>query len=317
MLRTRILKPSDVGVAAKLLKNGMLVAFPTETVYGLGARIYNEGAIRSIFTVKGRPSDNPLIVHIHQIEQIKEVATEIPDSFFVLAQTFFPGPLTIVLKRNVNVPDLVSANLQTIAVRMPSNEVARQLIKLVQEPLVAPSANLSGRPSATRPAHVLEDFNGKIAAVIDGGPSELGIESTVLNLTEKVPVLLRPGSITAQQIEQVLKCKVQLASHSSPVVSPGMKYSHYAPKTPIQIVRTKQELDSALSTYQEKTLLLSCKQIVNLPNHVEFFHLTSRDLYFHLRLADEKEFQQIIIVCDSEANKDEGLMNRLNKAAGR
>ena len=201
---TERLSPDQLQRAADLLKAGHLVAFPTETVYGLGAPIFSPEAIQSIFKVKGRPADNPLIAHVSSVEQVSRIALEIPEAFYRLAEVFFPGPLTVVLKRRPDVPSIVSAGLETIAVRMPSHPIALKLISLVDEPLVAPSANLSGMPSSTQAEHVLDDFDGKIAAVVDGGKTEIGIESTVINLLGETPILLRPGSISKEALEKVL-----------------------------------------------------------------------------------------------------------------
>lgn len=243
-MKTLILDASELERAATLIQAGQLVAFPTETVYGLGASVFDRQAILSIFQVKGRPSDNPLIVHVHSVEQVAQVACAIPPLFYRLAEAFWPGPLTCVLKRHPQIPSLVSAGLESVAVRMPSHKIALELIRLVQAPLVAPSANLSGKPSPTALKHVLEDFDGNIAAVIEGGESEFGIESTVISLLDEKPVLLRSGSITKAQLEEKLGYSIAVASsvQSGPVLSPGMKYRHYAPQSPIVIVETEQEL---------------------------------------------------------------------------
>lgn len=312
---TRILQPAEVQIAAELLQKGELVAFPTETVYGLGACLFNESALHSIFAAKRRPIDNPLIVHICSLEQVREIARDIPDTFFPLAQAFFPGPLTLILKRASHVPACVSAGLDTIAVRMPAHFVARELIRHVKQPIAAPSANLSGKPSATLAKHVLEDFDGKISAVIDGGQTELGIESTVLNLTEEIPILMRPGSIEKEEIEKVLKCPIS-TEKTQLNCSPGMKYRHYAPKTPLYIVSSTQELENRLAE-RGKILLLSSNQNVKLPKllnkKIDHYPLSAKELYAHLRLADEKKYQQIVIWCNDPISS--ALMNRLTRAA--
>jgi L-threonylcarbamoyladenylate synthase len=203
-METQLLGPKDIAKAALLLKEGYLVAFPTETVYGLGAPIFNEKLVAQIFASKGRPADNPLIAHISDLSQILEIACEIPPFFDQLTKEFFPGPLTLILKRHPRVPAIVSGGLDTIAVRMPDHALAQALITAVGQPLVAPSANLSGRPSSTEASHVLHDFSGSIAAVIDGGPTKHGMESTVLSLLKEKPVLLRPGALSLADIEAVL-----------------------------------------------------------------------------------------------------------------
>ena len=194
------LASDDLQAAGQALAGGAIVAFPTETVYGLGASAFLPEAVAEIFRLKGRPADNPLIVHLLSADWLDRVVAEIPDLFWPLYQAFSPGPLTFVMPRRSQVPDLVTAGLDTVAVRFPSQEVARALLQAAGVPVVAPSANLSGRPSPTRARHVLDDFAGRIPYVIDDGPCEVGLESTVLDLTAQPPRILRPGKITAGQI---------------------------------------------------------------------------------------------------------------------
>jgi L-threonylcarbamoyladenylate synthase len=301
-MRTAILY--EVSKAVELLKQGDVVAFPTETVYGLGAAIFNPTAIQAIFSVKGRPSDNPLIAHLSDLEQVKAIAIDIPKEFYTLAEAFFPGPLTIVLKRHPNVPDLVSAGLPTIALRMPKHPLAIALIRGVGEPLVAPSANLSGKPSSTSARHVLEDFDGKIAAVIDGGECSIGIESTVLSLLDpEHPVILRPGSITADEIESVLGRPVHIdQGKGSVALAPGMKYRHYAPKAPMHLFTQRDAFEQFLKDH-------------SLPNQLVLKTVAEGNLYANLRKADQEHCSQIVIYCDPSVQKQAGLMNRLTKAA--
>ncbi len=221
-METQCLGPDDIARAALLLKEGHLVAFPTETVYGLGAPIFQREAVAQIFVAKGRPADNPLIAHVSCLSQILEIASEIPPFFDQLTRAFFPGPLTLILKRHPQVPAIVSGGLGTIAVRMPDHPLAQALITAVGQPLVAPSANLSGRPSSTEACHVLHDFSGRIAAVIDGGKTEHGMESTVVSLLGEKPILLRPGALSLEEIEAVLGQKI-LVGNSQAQGSPGMK----------------------------------------------------------------------------------------------
>lgn len=313
-----LLRLDQLEIAAHLLRNGKLVAFPTETVYGLGACIFNPDAIRAIFKVKGRPSDNPLIAHVSSFEQVYQITKDLPDAFFSLAN-FFPGPLTVVLKRCHEVPSIVSAGLDTIAVRMPSHQMAHALIDLVGQPLVAPSANLSGKPSATMAEHVIEDFADNIAAVVDGGKTEFGIESTVISLLEDIPILLRPGAITKDQIEKVLGYPIALATSSDgPVMSPGMKYRHYAPKTPIQIFQTLEDLKNHLdcSPCDKIKMVLSCRPLALSAPGLDHYALSAKELYSLLRLSDARGYEEILILCDEEAQKESALMNRLLKAAG-
>lgn len=289
---TQILKTYDLSLAIASLKNGEPVVFPTETVYGLGAPIFNEDAVKRIFEIKGRPLDNPLIAHIASLEDAKQLSDHLDAPFYTLADHFWPGPLAIVVKRRAEVPALVSAGYPTIAIRMPLNTTARRLIEGVGEPLVAPSANLSGRPSPTRLGDVLEDLDGRVKYVIDGGDCDVGIESTVISLYHPIPTLLRPGQITREALEDILKQKVALPPQSGPFLSPGMKYRHYAPKAPIRIVYSQDELRGS------------------------FIQPNAKSFYAQLREADRAGAAEIWIYCDSEMQKDEALMNRLLRAAG-
>lgn len=211
-MKTLLLPSSEesLSLAADLLRAGELVAFPTETVYGLGADALNAKAVLSIFAAKGRPADNPLIVHIHDRAQLPEICT-VPEQALPLMDAFWPGPLTILFNRKPAVPSEVTAGLPTVAVRMPSHPVAAAMLKACGLPIAAPSANSSGRPSPTLAAHVLEDMQGKIPLILDGGPCEVGVESTVLDLCHGVPTILRPGGVTKEMLESVLHTEVALA----------------------------------------------------------------------------------------------------------
>ena len=234
---------ASLAKAAALLRAGELVAMPTETVYGLAANAFSAEGAEKIFAAKGRPQDNPLIVHIAQMDQLPLVAADIPEEALALAEAFWPGPLTLILKRGKAVPEAVSAQLPTVGVRLPAHEGARALIQAAGFPLAAPSANLSGRPSPTTAGHVLEDLGGKIPLILDGGAAPVGVESTVLSLSEE-PVVLRPGFVTAEEIAGVLGRPVRysktvtapLAEGKSPR-SPGTKYRHYAPSARLTLVQ--------------------------------------------------------------------------------
>ena len=211
-METKILSTSkqDIEIAGKILRNGGLVAFPTETVYGLGANALDDDAVKSIYLAKGRPSDNPLIVHIAKKEDIAPLVEEITPKAKMLIDAFFPAPLTVILKKSKLIGNTVSGGLDTVAVRMPKNEVARAVIEAAGVPIAAPSANTSGLPSPTKASHVISDMNGKINAILDGGDCEFGVESTVITLAEDTPVILRPGAITKEMIEEVIG-KVELS----------------------------------------------------------------------------------------------------------
>ena len=244
-METQLLKstPEGIACAARILRAGGLVGIPTETVYGLAANALDEPAVSGIFRAKGRPQDNPLIVHLAAPAWLPEYAKDIPDAAYTCMEAFWPGPLTIILRKKPVIPDLVSAGLETAAFRCPSHPVASAIIAAAGVPLAAPSANTSGRPSPTAAAHVMNDLGGKIDAVLDGGECAVGVESTVLTLCGKVPSILRPGGITPEQLRAVLgEVTVDPAvTHMLPadarVASPGMKYKHYAPRAHVIILR--------------------------------------------------------------------------------
>jgi len=241
---TRVLPPDEaaLALAADLFRAGRLVAFPTETVYGLGANALDRQAVLSIFAAKGRPADNPLIVHIADRDQLKDLC-QIPARAPILMDAFWPGPLTLLFPRKIAVPDEVTAGLPTVAIRMPSHPVAAAMLRRCALPIAAPSANLSGRPSPTTAAHVLEDMNGRIPLILDGGPCQVGLESTVLEISGDSPTILRPGGVTREMLEQALGEPVRLAGSilrplrpDEKALSPGMRYKHYAPKAELTLV---------------------------------------------------------------------------------
>lgn len=237
----------NIKIAAEILKKGGIVAIPTETVYGLAANAFDPQAVEKIFRAKGRPQDNPLIVHIAKQSDLFKLAVNIPDTAFALAEKFWPGPLTIILKKSQKVPDVVTAGLDTVAVRLPSNPVARAIIKQCGFPMAAPSANLSGRPSPTSAEHVIKDLYGKVDAIVVSENSEVGVESTVVTLAAERPRLLRPGSVTPEDLRSVLPdLEIDSAVFTEPgsnvkVQSPGMKYQHYSPKAKIILVEGSSE----------------------------------------------------------------------------
>ena len=234
--------PETPEIAANLIKSGELVAIPTETVYGLGANGLDESAVAKIFEAKGRPQDNPLILHVADTADIEKFCHSIPESAYRLAEEFWPGPLTMVLPAKPTVPGRTTAGLPTVAVRCPDCAVTREIIRLAGVPIAAPSANISGKPSTTTAEHVRHDHDGRIAAIVDGGPCRVGVESTIIDLSEDTPRLLRPGGITPEQLYSVLgefiidKAVTASVDKDSVVKAPGMKYRHYAPDCRVLIV---------------------------------------------------------------------------------
>ncbi len=293
---------SDIQHFAEILKRGGVVAFPTETVYGLGASVFHPEAIQRIFQVKGRPQDNPLIVHISSLDQLPLIVSDVPYLFHQLAARFFPGPLTVLLPKLDTVPEIVSANLPQIGVRMPAHSIAKLLIEAVGVPLVAPSANLSGKPSSTCAAHVRADFGDLIDGIIDGGPCHYGIESTVITLSP-FPQILRPGAICQKELEEVLGCNVPFAkAHADKPLSPGMKYRHYAPLAKIVVFQTQHAFFGYLETAPK------LKRMVLERIHPEH-------LYAALRQSDTDGYSEIVIFCDEEMQKNLALMNRITRAS--
>lgn len=312
-METLQLQADQIDQAVYLISQGQLVAFPTETVYGLGAPVFCAEMVRKIFIAKGRPSDNPLIAHISSLSQVRDLAREIPPIFDRLAEVFFPGPLTVVLQRHPQVPAIVSAGLDTIALRMPNHPLALKLIEGVKQPLVAPSANLSGRPSPTESSHVLEDLEGKIGAVLDGGRTQYGLESTVISLLGEHPVLLRPGAITADQISEVLGCPVltPLAAQENRILSPGMKYRHYAPRAAVRLFETSSDCLQKISEVDKHKLLIISRNRIS--QEVDYHPLSPRELYAALRYADQMGYEEIFLYCDPVVLADTALMNRIRR----
>lgn len=300
-MNTRVASLDEIPLAAALLRQGLPIVFPTETVYGLGAPVFLSDAVSKIFSIKGRPSDNPLIAHVHSVEAVLNIAEELPRSFFLLAERFWPGPLAMILKRKEAVPSIVSAGHPTIAVRMPDHKGALELIELVGQPLAAPSANLSGRPSPTCAMDAWEDLSGKVPLILDGGPCRIGIESTVVSLASDEPVLLRPGQVAQWEIEEVLKQRVVLPQSGGPILSPGMKYRHYAPKAKIRLVYERNEIKAPFVLSRNP---ISGERL-----------LSSQTLYAAFREADRLGVSSIDIYCDPSIQTDSGLFNRIARAA--
>lgn len=307
-MKTKVLKPNKKGleIASKIIRKNGIVAFPTETVYGLGANALNEKAIKKIFKAKGRPGDNPLIVHISKKEYLEKLVLEVPQKAKKLIEHFWPGPLTIILKKNKKIPDIVTANLDSVAIRMPKNKTALGLIEKSKRPIAAPSANTSTRPSPTKAKHVIEDLDKKIDAIIKGHTVNVGLESTVIDLTTKIPTILRPGKITKEDIEKIIgKIKIKTKSGKE-TKSPGMKYKHYSPKAKV-IVSPKNKFKEIKNKNKNKKIGIIKKGF----SQRNF----AKRMFSKFREMDKKGYDIILV----EKIKEEGLgvaiMNRLKKAA--
>ncbi|MFH0904145.1 MAG: L-threonylcarbamoyladenylate synthase [Methanobacteriota archaeon] len=328
--RTLVLKSDEIRKASLIIRSGGIVAFPTETVYGLGANALDGEAVAKIFRAKGRPADNPLIVHISSREMLNMVAKDIPEMAFKLMDAFWPGALTIILRRKDGVPDITTGGLDTVAVRMPDHDIALSLIREAGVPIAAPSANISGRPSPTRMEHVIRDMDGKIDAVIDGGECRIGIESTVIDLTVVPPVLLRPGGLSLEEITGCIG-RVDIAGES--VKSPGMKYTHYSPKTKLVLIegereRVLAEIKRLILDYQrlgykvgvivtrESAPHIECEAKYILGSINDLKEVAGR-LFSGLRFLDEAKVDVGVVEgIFPEIKEGRAIMNRLRKAAG-
>lgn len=322
----------------KLIAEGELVAFPTETVYGLGGDALDPDASRKIYAAKGRPSDNPLIVHIAEFDDMKRVAREVPEQARKLADAFWPGPLTMIVWKSDAVPEATTGGMQTVAVRMPNHPVALELIRRSGCLIAAPSANTSGRPSPTEAQHVAEDLSGKIAMILDGGPVGIGIESTIIDLTEEKPMILRPGYITPEMLSEVLQEEVVIdpgiiaADDTRKPKAPGMKYKHYAPKAEMIIVDGAQdaviakinELTAAKRAEGKKVAVIATDetkerydaQVILSMGRRSDEDAIAQHLYKILRECDELEVGEIYSECFQTPRIGQAIMNRLLKAAG-
>jgi len=326
---------SELKKAAEILREGGLVAFPTETVYGLGANVLDGQAVENIFKAKGRPSDNPLIVHIASTDQVDNLVAEKTELFDILARHFWPGPLTLIMSKSSVVPRQVTGGLDTVGIRFPSHPVARKLIELAGIPVAAPSANTSGKPSTTRPEHVINDLYGKVDVIIDAGESDIGVESTVLDITSRPPVLLRPGGTTVEQIESVagpVSMKFSVGDKSEVPRSPGMKYRHYSPNAEVILVSGKlenvmQKIRELAQSYikagkkvgimaTDETMAVYTEGIVLSVGSRKHPESIAAALFSLLRKFDD--FGVDIILAESVEQNGIGLatMNRLLKAAG-
>lgn len=300
--------------AARILREGGTVAFPTETVYGLGADATNESAVRRIFEAKGRPTDNPLIVHIGDLAVLETIVESITHSARMIIENFFPGPITVVLKKQSVIPDVVSAGLDTVGVRMPSNQTAREFLKLCRVPVAAPSANVSGKPSPTRWEAVKEDLEGRIDCILKGEATEIGLESTVVDCTTEPPVILRTGSVTMEELREVIPdigIWTDSSAESAPK-SPGMKHRHYSPKANVVLIGHALEFDDPQAAYIG----------LNRPNTTANLQIIctskeeyARSLFDFFREADRAGIQRIYCEVVDDSGIGRAIMDRIRRAA--
>lgn len=341
MIKTNVVKMEEDEVfaskwAAEVWKQGGLVAFPTETVYGLGANGLDEEASAKIYAAKGRPSDNPLILHIAEKDQVLPLVKEIRKEGYQLMDAFWPGPLTLIFPKADCVPYGTTGGLDTVAIRMPSHPQARKLLKEVQLPIAAPSANLSGRPSPTTAEHVWEDMNGRIELIIDGGAVGIGVESTIVDLTEKIPMILRPGYITKEMLEEVVgtvgidPAIMGTLNQDVHPKAPGMKYRHYAPRAPLKLVeggsqavvtfineRIKEAYGQTIGVIATEETKDSYKGgIVKCIGKRTNMESIAHNLYDVLRAFDAEKVDIIYSESFQEEEFGQAVMNRLKKAAG-
>ncbi len=311
--------------AASVIRAGGLVAFPTETVYGLGADAMQESAVRKIFEAKGRPADNPLIVHVGRRGDVERVAEGVSEESSRLIERFWPGPLTLVLRRKAEVPAIVSAGLPTIAVRMPAGAIALELIRRAATPIAAPSANRSGRPSPTSAAHVSDDLGGRIDMIVDGGQTEIGIESTVLDMSAGAPTILRPGWVTGEQIADTIGVALEPATEAILRRSPGTRYRHYSPQARVTLVAHGEPelLEQTCRRGLEASpvgLISHTRVEIDDPN----FHAIylrdgagdyARSIYSALRELDRRGAGEIVVEGIEETGEGAAVMERLRRAA--
>lgn len=328
-IRTKRLSdsPEDLRAAARIIADGGLVAFPTETVYGLGADALNPEAVKKIYEVKGRPADNPSIVHIAKNEDLPKLTTEVTRDMEILRDRFWPGPMTMITKRRPIIPDVTTGGLDTVGIRMPESRIARELIEQSGCAIAAPSANLSGKPSPTEARHVLHDLDGRIDAVIDGGPCRVGIESTVIDMTEDTPMILRPGILTREDFEEALGKPVLLdpslnarpdpgAAKKLKPRAPGMKYKHYAPDAKMILFEGEP---SAVAEEIERERRELEKQGLSVMV-IEFTEAQEKEaaheIFRRLRQADEEGDDVILAAALPEEGVGFSVMNRMLKSAG-
>ncbi len=327
-MNTKIIKidPSNIdkrliGEAAEIIRGGGLVAFPTETVYGLGADTFNPKAVAGIFKAKGRPMDNPLISHVCSIEQAETLAREIPPAVRRLMEHFWGGPLTVILKKRPEVPREVSAGLDTVSIRLPSHGVAYELIKASKTAIAAPSANLSGSPSPTVARHCIADLTGRVDMIIDGGSSMIGLESTVVDMTAPVPTVLRPGAITAEEIAEIAGDCIYGGNYSEAPKCPGMKYTHYSPKAKVFALKDMSRANALAAEANGRTGIIAISPVSSYCADKVYdagadLNSYAAKLFYLLRRADEDGVDYLIAQLPESKGIGTALRNRLLKSAG-
>lgn len=329
-METKIISSDNesLAFAAELIRKGMVVGMPTETVYGLAADATDENAVKKIFEAKGRPSDNPLIVHICSMDMIENIAHDIPEAAYRLAEKFWPGPLTMILPKNDVIPSVTSGGLDTVGVRMPLSECARKLIRLSGKPIAAPSANRSGYPSPTSAMHVFNDMNGRIPVIIDGGECQVGVESTVISFDDENTVrILRPGRITETDIASVVpnvildRAITSEVKEGQKVASPGMKYKHYSPKADVAIVDGDDEsfMKFAVENQGDKVYFLVFGNDIDIKNSYSYGKDSieqAHNLFSLLRELDEAGAERIYVRMPEKTGVGLAVYNRLIRAAG-
>lgn len=340
-MQTKIIKAqennlSELAEAAKGLAQGKLAAFPTETVYGLGANAFDEDAVKRIYKAKGRPSDNPLIVHISDKAEIYKLAREVNENALKLLEEFTPGPITLIFPKRENISSVVTGGLDTVAVRIPSHPVARELIRLSGVPIAAPSANLSGKPSPTEARHVIEDLDGRVDYIIDGGACSVGVESTIVDMTGNAPVILRPGGITLEDLQRVIPSATadphitKTLADNEIARCPGMKYKHYAPLADVTVVegasdkvreKIRELVKSAKADGKRVGVMLRGKEGDDFgADYAVYFGLTDRDyasvLFSSLRGFDEHNIDTVFAELEDNGGMSMAVKNRLYKASG-
>jgi L-threonylcarbamoyladenylate synthase len=325
-MQTKLLNFTDehLALAGQLIRQGQLVAFPTETVYGLGANAFDEDAVKSTFVAKGRPSDNPLIVHIYDKSQVYEIASVVSEDAQKIIDQIMPDSITIVLPKKANISHAITAGLDTVAIRMPKSAEARKFLQACQVPVTAPSANTSSRPSPTTWQRVAEDMDGKISAILCGEPCQVGIESTVLDLTHDEPLILRPGIVTPEQIEAVLGKPVRvLTNPKEKVNSPGVKYKHYAPKVPMALDLSGDT--AKLCSYYDSLVAQGLNPVLLVEDMSAFGtrkvhpigttdEQVAQNLFENLRIL-EQSYNYIIASYTSKTSFAESILNRLTRSA--